>query len=256
MIQEEFRIFLAAIIFFTRIPCQTWETPSRKHFNQASRYFPLIGWIVGAIAVFVFWSGSRVFPLPLTVWLSMTATIMLTGALHEDGFADVCDGFGGGWTKEQILTIMKDSAVGAFGVTGLVLILGIKFLSLIALPSSLLPMALVSGHSLSRFASISLMYTHDYVREDAHSKAKSVVRRMSRGGLIFAGFWGIVPCIAMMLMFSQTTFFVVSIGAVWLIRWGLGRYFIHWIGGYTGDCLGAVQQVSEVIFYLSLVATT
>lgn len=254
MIERECRIFLSAVMFFTSIPCPIQGTQPKAYLNQISRYFPLIGWIVGAIAAFVVWSGSMLWPLPLAVVLSMTATVLVTGALHEDGFADVCDGFGGGWTKEDILKIMKDSNTGVFGVTGVVLLLGLKFLSLISLPCSLLPMVLISGHSLSRFASISFMYTHDYVREDANSKLKSVVQPMSLGDLVFAGFFALVPFLAMMIIFSQGWNFLICLITVWGVRWGLGRYFMRWIGGYTGDCLGAVQQITEVVFYLTFVA--
>ncbi len=252
MIQRELRIFLTAVMFYTRLPFSTGETPSKEDLKHTSRYFPLIGWLAGAVGAFVIWGGSAFWPLPLAVLVSMTATILLTGALHEDGFSDVCDGFGGGWTQEDILRIMKDSNTGVFGVTGLILLLGLKFLSLISLRESLLPMALISAHSLSRFAAISFMYSHDYVRKTAESKVKSVVQRMSLNDLVFAGFFGIAPFAIMNLLFPQRWGFMICLITVWAARWGLGQYFTRWIGGYTGDCLGAVQQVTEVVFYMTL----
>ena len=254
MITRELQIFLAALMFFTRIPGVTWIEQPEEHFKQAPRYFPLIGWIIGAIGAGVIWGGSLIFPLPLAVLLSMTATIILTGAIHEDGFADVCDGFGGGWTKAQILEIMKDSRVGLFGVIGIVLLVGMKFLCLISLPREVLLMAVVSGHSLSRFVSISFMYTHEYAREDATSKAKPVVKQMTVKELLFAGVIGIIPLIAFVLIYSQLKAYIIGGIVVWIVRWMSGRYFTRWIGGYTGDCLGAVQQLTEVMFYLVLVA--
>ncbi|MBD3308492.1 adenosylcobinamide-GDP ribazoletransferase [candidate division KSB3 bacterium] len=251
--QREFRIFLTAMMFFTRIPCPSWTDHSQDYLNSASRYFPLIGWIVGAVAALVVAIGRHVLPLPLIVLLSMVATIWVTGAFHEDGFADVCDGFGGGWTKADILRIMKDSRTGAFGVIGIVLLMGLKFLSLIALPANMLPLILIAGHSLSRFASTSLLYTHAYVQEDALSKAKPLATRISATELIVAGVFGILPLLALVGMFAHALAIVVSLAAVWGIRWYLGRYFTRWIGGYTGDCLGTVQQVTEVVFYLTLV---
>ncbi len=110
MIRREIQIFFAALMFFTRIPCPTWVKHSQETLNKASRYFPLIGWIVGAIGASVFWISSLLFPPVLAVLLSMIATILLTGAFHEDGFADVCDGFGGGWTQEEILRIYEGFA--------------------------------------------------------------------------------------------------------------------------------------------------
>lgn len=263
MFRQEFLIFLAAVAFFTRIPCPTQVVHSKEYLAKSSRYLPLIGWIVGAVGALVIWIGTLFLPLPLTVLLSITATILITGAFHEDGFMDVCDAFGGGWTKEQILTIMKDSCVGVFGVIGVVMLLGVKFFSLMALPVRLLPAILIAGHSLSRFASISLLYTHDYVREDSSSKSKPLVRRITSGEFLIATFFGIMPLILLSLLLNSPPLVGgVRGGGLWIpiaclitagvARWYLGRYFTRRIGGYTGDCLGAVQQITEVVFYLTL----
>jgi adenosylcobinamide-GDP ribazoletransferase len=253
MIRRELNIFLNALIFFTRIPCSSFIEYSQDYLDKSSRYFPLVGWIVGATGAIVIWIGNLFLPLPLTVLLSMIATIFLTGAFHEDGFVDVCDGFGGGWTKERILEIMKDSRIGAFGAIGMVLLFALKLLSLVYLPVALLPMALIAGHSLSRFASVSFLFTHDYVREDALSKSKPLARRITPRELFIAGLFGFMPLL--LLRFFGTPFWalVLCISAVWFTRWSLSRYFTRWIGGYTGDCLGAAQQITEVIFYLTLV---
>lgn len=252
MIRRELHIILCAVMFFTRLPFPTWEPPSQDYFSFTSRYFPFIGWLIGALGALVFWGGNLFWPLPVAVLLSMATTVLATGALHEDGFSDVCDGFGGGWTKEDILRIMKDSTTGVFGVVGLILLIGLKCFSLISLPISWLPLALICGHSLSRFVAISCMYTYDYVREEAQSKVKSVVRRLSLKDLAIAAFLGIFPCVIFLLIFSQGKNILLCLVLVWAVREGLTRYFKHWIGGYTGDCLGAIQQVTEVVFYLGL----
>jgi len=265
MLRQEFLIFLTAVTFFTRIPCPGQAANPNEYLAKSSRYLPLIGWIVGAVGAFVIWIGNPFLPLSLTVLLSTVATILLTGAFHEDGFMDVCDAFGGGWTKEQVLTIMKDSRVGAFGVIGIVLLLGLKLLSLITFPIRLLPAILIAGHSLSRFTSVSLLYTHDYVREDSSSKSKQVARHITPGELLIAAFFGITPLILLSLLLSSPPLVggirggglwipIVCLLTVGLTRWYLGRYFTRRIGGYTGDCLGAVQQITEVVFYLTLVS--
>ncbi len=254
MIRRELYIFLTAVRFLTRIPCPGDREYSQEYLDKSSRYFPLVGWIIGAAGAIVILLGTLVLPFPLSVLLSMIATILLTGAFHEDGFIDVCDGFGGGWTKAQILEIMKDSRIGAFGAIGMMMLLTLKFLSLVSLPHSLLPMALIAGHSVSRFASVSLLYTNDYVREDALSKSKPLARRIAIGELFFAGFLGIIPLIPLSFSVSQRWGIVGCLGTIWIVRWYLARYFMRWIGGYTGDCLGAVQQITEVTFYLTLVA--
>jgi adenosylcobinamide-GDP ribazoletransferase len=173
--------------------------------------------------------------------------VLLTGGLHEDGLIDSCDGFGGGWDAAQILAIMKDSTVGAFGVLGIVLTLVLKLLCLQTLPASVVPLTLLAGHSLSRFAAISLLSTHAYVRDAASGKAGAAVRRMGRGDLLFTGVCGLAPLLA----FSPTVA-AAGILVAGLIRWGLGRMLTRRIGGYTGDCLGAVQQLTEVGWYLAV----
>ncbi len=253
MLVREFRIALTALIFFTRIPCSRWVENPQNYLKDTSRYFPLVGWIVGGAAGLVFWGAQQLWPGPVAAILCLIASVLLTGALHEDGFMDVCDGFGGGWTKERILDIMKDSRIGAFGVLGIGLLLMLKVATLLSLPASIVPMALFAGHSVSRFASISLLYTYDYVRQDETSKAGPVVRKMTLAEWFFAAFWGLTPVViwagwsAARLQILLT---LICLALVWLARREMGRYFFHKIGGYTGDCLGAVQQVTEVVFYL------
>ncbi len=96
-------------MFYTRVPCPRWVGHEPDYLNKATRYFPLIGWLVGAIGFAVLWGGMQLWPTSVAVLLSIAAMVLTTGAFHEDGFADACDGFGGGWTKEKILAIMKDS---------------------------------------------------------------------------------------------------------------------------------------------------
>ncbi|HXB12726.1 MAG TPA: adenosylcobinamide-GDP ribazoletransferase, partial [Bacteroidia bacterium] len=119
--KKEIRIFFTALMFFTRIPCPKWVDHSEEYLNRSSKYFPLMGWIVGGLSSIVFYSCSFFLPISVSVLLSMVTSIYVTGAFHEDGLADVCDGFGGGWIKDKIMDIMKDSRVGAFGVIGVVM---------------------------------------------------------------------------------------------------------------------------------------
>ena len=178
----------------------------------------------------------------------MISTIYITGAFHEDGFADVCDGFGGGWTKEKILLIMKDSTLGTYGVVGLILILALKFSALLEMDTEHIILALISGHALSRFIATSLLYTHTYVRSNETSKVKSVTTNLNASQLIIAGIIGFLP----LLGFKSLSVFLIFIPS-YISKIILGIKFNKWIGGQTGDCAGAVQQVSEVVIYLSLV---
>lgn len=255
MILRELQILQASFMFFTKIPLWTAGEYSEDAFRKASRYFPLVGWVVGTTGAFVFLGGSSLLPRSLAVLLSMTATILMTGALHEDGLADFCDGVGGGWTREQILTIMKDSYIGIFGAIALILSLGFKLLCLLALPYAVIPVALISAHSLSRFVSISLLYTHEYARKDDRaSKAHAVVERMNAQTLLFTALTGLLPLAAFSAATASRSIFGVCLLTALCVRLGFGFYLSRKIQGYTGDCLGAVQQVSEIVFYLTLVA--
>jgi adenosylcobinamide-GDP ribazoletransferase len=145
--KKELRVFFTALMFYTRIPCPKWVDHDDDYINQATRYFPFIGWIVGVICFLFLYGASLLLPVPVAVVISMLAGVFITGAFHEDGFADVCDGFGGGWTKEKILLIMKDSRVGAYGVIGLVVLLLLKAsaLNILAAADWKLLACLVSG---------------------------------------------------------------------------------------------------------------
>src|SRR5699024_3053471 len=162
--RRELQVFLNAVMFFTKIPCPRWVDHSSELLNESARYFSMVGVIVGSIGAACVWVFSCLFPMSVAVRLSMLATICLTGAFHEDGLADMFDGFGGGWTKEQILSIMKDSRVGTFGVAGLVGILALKFISLNELPAEAVPWLLIAGHASSRFLASTLVVAHYYVR--------------------------------------------------------------------------------------------
>jgi len=245
--KKEIRIFFTALMFFTRIPCPKWVDHSPDYLTKSSRYFPLVGIIVGGIGALVYYECSFIFPKPIAILLSMVSTILATGAFHEDGLGDMFDGFGGGWTKEKILLIMKDSRMGTYGIIGITSVLALKFASLYYMDSKLIPLVLITGHALSRFVASTLLYTLDYVRDGDQSKAKPAAQQMSTGSLIIGSIFGIAP----LILFLNYFVFLVLI-PVFAIRWHLGRFFVKWIGGQTGDCAGATQQICEVVFYLSL----
>ncbi|GAA3737809.1 adenosylcobinamide-GDP ribazoletransferase [Flavobacterium ginsengisoli] len=242
-------------MFYTRIPCPKNITHHPDYLNKATRYFPFIGWIVGGISFLAFYLFSFFLSSEIAVILAIITSILTTGAFHEDGFADVCDGFGGGWTKEKILMIMKDSAIGAYGAIGLVLLFLLKFkllaesVLLFANNILLIFLLFISAHSLSRLAAISIIFTHEYSRDDASSKSKPIAKQYTWKEVFGSFFFGLVP----LIVFSYFDLkFLLAIIPVFITRYFLARYFQKWIDGYTGDCLGATQQVCEVVFYLSI----
>ena len=245
--KKEIHIFFTALMFFTRIPCPKWVNHDPTYLQKSARYFSLVGIIVGGIGAAIFYLVHFALPITLSIVLSIAATVYATGAFHEDGFADVCDGFGGGWTKDKILMIMKDSRLGTYGVIGLCLLLAAKFSALHAMDPYVLPLVIISGHSSSRFIATTLLYALPYVRDTDDSKAKPAAKQIPGNLLVVNGLIAIVP-----LLFFQNLLIFLTIIPMYLSKVFLAQKFSKWIGGQTGDCAGAVQQLSEVVFYISL----
>lgn len=241
----QLQLFFTALTFFTRIPCAAWGKHSEADLNRAAKYFPLVGALVGSVAAGVFLLASWILPVSLAVLLSMVATLLLTGAFHEDGLADAIDGLGGGWDKEQMLTIMKDSRIGNYGAVTLFMALLIKFQALVNIPAAQLPAVLIATHSISRFASTILIYTQSYVRENG--KAKPLAQNISERELLVAALLGLAP---IALLNPHLWWALLPMMLVWL--W-FSRKLNKLLGGYTGDCLGAMQQLCEITFYLGVV---
>ena len=246
----QLELFFTALGFFTRLPVPAWVPWSPERLNHAARYFPLVGWIVGLIGASSYLAFAQVLPSSLAVLLSMAVTIRATGAFHEDGWADACDGLGGGWDKSQALTIMKDSRIGSYGTVGLVLMLMAKAMALIELGSEgpwTAAAALMVAHPLSRLASTSLIHLLEYVREDESSKSKPLARKLSGTELTLACAFGVVP----LVLLSQGEAIAVLLLCAGTTVWA-ARLFVRRLGGYTGDCLGAAQQATELSVYLGI----
>jgi adenosylcobinamide-GDP ribazoletransferase len=244
-IRNELDYFFGAIRFFTRLPVPAWVGHSSEGLDRSTRYFPAVGLIVGGIAALIFVLTSFVWPKTLAVLASMAITLYLTGAFHEDGWSDMVDGFGGGWGKARILEIMKDSRIGSFGAVALVVLLLAKFCALVEIDLAMVPLALIAGHALSRLCATSLLHTLDYVRDEG--KSKPLATRIGRGELAFAALTAALP----LLLLPPRQALIGTLFAALATLW-LARLFKRQIGGYTGDCLGATQQLSEVAFYCGM----
>jgi adenosylcobinamide-GDP ribazoletransferase len=251
---QQVRLFFIALQFFTRLPIPAWVGFEASWLQHASRYFPLVGCVVGAVAAAVHAGAALVLPAPVAAVLSTAASIWLTGAFHEDGFADTCDGLGGGLTRERVLEIMKDSRIGAYGAIGIAGMLATKISALAMLPPHLAVAALLLGHPLSRLAAAGLIWRLDYVR--AESKAKPLAQHMTHAEFGIAAASCTLPMAALLACGWVTPQAVLAavLAALLAALW-LGRKFVRRLGGYTGDCLGAVQQVAEALVYVAVLAT-
>lgn len=241
-LRNELEYFFGAVRFFTRLPVPGWVGHSSEALDRSSRYFPAVGLIVGGVAALVFVLSSLIWPKTLAVLASMASTLYVTGAFHEDGWSDMVDGFGGGWDKPQILTIMKDSRIGSFGAVALVILLLTKFCALREIDPLMFPAALIAGHAFSRLCAVSLLCSLEYVRDAG--KSKPLATGIGRGELAFAALTALLPLLLLPLQQAVIGVLFAVLATLWL-----ARMFKRRIGGYTGDCLGATQQLAEVAFY-------
>jgi len=243
--------FILALQFLTRLPIPSVDLYTPERMAASVKYYPLVGVIIGALCASSYWVAQVALPHALSVMAAVAIGLLFTGAFHEDGLADTFDGIGGGQSRENALVIMKDSRLGVYGTLVLVAALGVKAGALISLPPQLVVGAFIAGHAASRFSAVLVIATSRYVR--AEGTGKPVADGISGQGLIVAAltilgvglfwFWLWAP---MALVWSLTG---LAVGHI-LMR----LFFERKLKGYTGDTLGAVQQASEIGFYLGLAA--
>lgn len=260
-ISYEYRLLLVAIQFLTRLPVPPFIHYNPQWLHQSSRHFPAVGLLVGLLCAGVFWLGSILFTPLVAAVISTVFGIRLTGGFHEDGLADSCDGLGGGLTRERTLTIMKDSRLGTYGVLGLVSALLLKVTLLASMPLSVAIIALIIGHTASRLLCISLLALLPYGGEIEHAKAKPMAQQLTPLQGVLSGGWLILAGVLVTIIFPNTMH-QIGLGQ-WLLTLLLAliatdymrRLLYRRLEGYTGDGLGATQQVSEVAIYIGLAAS-
>jgi adenosylcobinamide-GDP ribazoletransferase len=253
------RHLLLAVQFFTRIPVTgrlaQWVGFSPQMLRASAAHFPAVGWMVGAVGSVAYVAALALWPPLVAAVLSTAATVLLTGAFHEDGLADVADGLGGSLQREQALEIMKDSRIGAFGAIALVLALALKLALLAALAgqgAAHAALAIVVAHVLSRLAPLALMRALPYVGGEA-GKSKPLADALSMPSLCIAVLWCIPAAALVLLVWGAIEAIAVGVLAGTVTLLAMAR-FRRRLDGFTGDCLGATQQLSELAVYLALTA--
>jgi len=235
-----------ALMFFTRIPVPSLPDFREEDLTNAARWFPAVGLLVGAIQALVLVAAAAILPPLAAGLLALAAALMATGAFHEDGLADSFDGLGGGYTREKVLEIMKDSRIGTFGAAALLLALAMQAVALEEIPAIA---TILAAHTVSRFAAVTLLATQDYVREDLLSRAKPLATRIGPGGLAWAGL-----CAALPVLFMPWGAMAAMLGAMLAMRLWWGWVCQRRLGGYTGDMLGACQQLCFTAGLLGAIA--
>jgi adenosylcobinamide-GDP ribazoletransferase len=274
------RHYLLALQFFTRIPVAgrlaEWVGFSPAMLRASAAHFPGIGWLVGLLVAGL--SGGLLLALPgggfsplIVATVGTAFGILLTGAFHEDGLADVADGLGGSLQRERALKIMKDSRVGAFGAIAIVMALLVKVAlvaQLASMDDGLLWAGLFLAHVVSRTWPLLLIRLLPHVGDAAGSKSKPLADQITLPSLAVALVWclaafGLVVWVQeswqSVVPVELSSYFEIGLlGAVALsglaFVW-IGRWFAKRLQGFTGDCLGATQQVCELAFYLGFLVT-
>ncbi len=253
-------LLLTAVRFLTRLPVPSRIGHRDDWLNDCVRYFPVVGLLVGGVGALVLLGALRCWPAPVAAVLAVAATVALTGAFHEDGLADTFDGLGGPATRDRALAIMKDSRLGTYGSTALVLGLGLRATLTAALAgqgADHAALAVAGAHVLGRGAAVATMALLRYAGDAAQAKAKPLAVSVPAGNAALAA--ALSAAIVAALAAADAAGTAVAWGlagagavaVVLLMRGWLARR----LGGYTGDTLGAVEQLAEIAVLLMLAAS-
>ncbi|EDQ01631.1 adenosylcobinamide-GDP ribazoletransferase [Shewanella benthica] len=233
---------LAAMSFLTRLPMPSWVACDSWAIVQASRWFALIGLLIGSVAALILLSLAPIMGQPLAVIITLVGVILLTGAFHEDGLADLCDGFGGGWEKARKLAIMKDSQIGAYGVLALVCAFALKLVTLGQMPLAMAATSLIICHAGSRtIAGLVAVYL-PYARDDSNNKTPQKDAELPIKNRIILCICGGLPLLMLPISVAMTLIGIWLLTFIYMIKL-MKRH----IQGYTGDALGATQQIIEIV---------
>ncbi len=241
------RLFRTALMFYTRIPAGQNISGSNEDLNRATGFLPLIGLIVGGLSAAAYALTAVVLPPNAAVVIAMIVGVLATGSFHEDGFADTCDGLGGGWSVEDKLRIMKDSRVGSYALAGLTLLFLLKFALLSSFAPALAVFAMMASHITARVIPLLIIKMLPYVRADDLSKAKPVSKGISwfvlltgmlSSGALIGGLY--------LLMTPGPPLMVIIVVLPLILSPLIAAYYRRKMGGYTGDLLGAAEQLGEV----------
>ncbi|MFG6448921.1 adenosylcobinamide-GDP ribazoletransferase [Roseateles sp. BYS180W] len=257
---HQLRLFFIALQFFTRLPIPGWVGFKPEWLQGCAGYFPLVGALLGLISGALLLGALQLFPPSVAVGLAMVLGLWLTGGFHEDGLADSFDGLGGGHTRERVLAIMKDSRIGSYGALALIMVLGLKAACLVALAEIdpvLAAAALAWGQCASRAAPVWLMHTLPYAGDAEHAKAKPLATQISPPGLALALGWVLLASLGWALaMPDDVPLITGALLALAAMTLYLQSKLERRLGGYTGDTLGASQQLGELAALLALLALT
>ena len=238
-------------MFFTRLPLWRMHQPPQPCYTSVVEFWPLTGWLTGGVMAAIIYFGSMVLPVTVSVVLAIAARLLLTGALHEDGLADFFDGMGGGGNdRNRILTIMKDSHIGTYGVLSLAIYVLTLVLTLSAMPPAMSALCILAADPYAKMLSGQLILMLPYARTEETAKNHTVYRRYSWLSGIGLLVQGLLPMALFLFVGNPNDWaWVLMLPAV--VFYFLYLLIRSRLGGYTGDCCGAVCLLVELTVCLT-----
>jgi len=251
------KLFLVALQFLTRLPVRL-ERFEPAWLNDCVRHFPLVGVLVGGVGAMVLVGAAQLWPAWVAALLALSTTVALTGGFHEDGLADTFDALGGVVSRDRALIIMKDSRIGSYGALalGLSLLLRAALLAVLAQrPLMGAVAALLASHSLARAAAVGVMVSLPYGGDAEHAKAKPLALAVAPFNFGVALGWCALLGLALSVAGIPLTRLLAALAAATVVAL-LMRHWLHArLSGYTGDGLGATEQLAEIAVLLAFTAS-
>lgn len=235
--------YFVAQMFLTRLPAPVKLQWSESELAHSTPWFALVGVVVGSIAALAWWVGVNFWSPLIGAVFAVSASVLATGAFHEDGLADSADGLGGAFDIEKKLIIMRDSRIGTYGSVALILTIIAKIGAISLLSPDAAIAVLIGAHMLGRWTSVPLIKFNNYVREQGTGKPFA---SMVSGANVF---WSSALAMACSVLCFRTGALLVIPGILiflWLAQW----YVRKKLGGITGDILGAINSLTELLTYL------
>ena len=239
-------------MFFTRLPFHKIKQVPSECFSHVTGWWSVTGWLTGGVSALTFWLLFQVTSASIAIVMALLVRVLLMGALHEDGFADFLDGFGGGNDKESTLRIMKDSHIGTYGVIGLILYFLLSYVVLANIHPDYVPFIILSSDVFAKFISSHIVWFLPYARPESESKNRTVYTHSTALEEILTIISGIAALAIIVLPDKPfiTNYFNISLITIVpiVVFCLLLLLFKKKIGGYTGDCCGALFLITELVF--------
>jgi adenosylcobinamide-GDP ribazoletransferase len=240
--------FIIALQFLTILPIKKESSIKPIEYGRSLAYFPIVGGLIGGILALFLFIFNKFLTYQVSMALVLLLSVIITGGIHLDGFADTCDGFYAGKTKDRILQIMQDSCLGSIGVIGVVFVLFLKFILLLNIPIKEVYKALIITCIFSRYTQVLACYKSNYPKDTG--KAKYFVEYKSKKEMLFGIFFTLIMFLCLMKVIKGILLFILSlIPTLFFIT-----YVNKKIGGMTGDTIGATNELAEIVILFLIVS--